>query len=241
MEGIELIDLTLRSGNTVILDHINESIAGGEFYCLVGSSGSGKSSLIKAINGLVPYIEGEVIVGGDSIYKYTQAEMLNFHRRCGYVFQNAAMISGMSLMDNLSIGFKYHSEYSESQIEERILPELEYFDFNTNLLAKTPTFLSAGERMISCIIRAYLKKPDYFFWDEPFGSLDHIYQAKVKERLLESKRNKKTTILITNRVGLAMELADRIGILDKGKIIASDTPEEIQKSTNATVKKLLKL
>ncbi len=237
--GIELINLSMKIGETVILNNINERINSGECYCLLGTSGSGKSSLLKAINGLAPYVQGEVVVDGENIYAYSQVEMLNYHRRCGFVFQNAALLSNMSVMENLVLGFRYHSELSESQITQRVLPELEYYDMNTNLLNQQPSFLSAGEKMISCIIRAHLKQPSYFFWDEPLSSLDHIYQSKVKQRMIEMKQKGITMILVTNRAGLAFELADRIGILDKGQLIASATPEEIQKETHETVQILL--
>ena len=85
------------------------------------------------VNGLTPQVEGSVSIQGNDIYEYSPTEMLRFHRRCGYVFQNAALIGNMTLMENLSLGFRYHDELAHDQIMDKILPHFEFFDIENGL------------------------------------------------------------------------------------------------------------
>jgi phospholipid/cholesterol/gamma-HCH transport system ATP-binding protein len=237
MNGIELHNVTYRVGEVTIIDNFSEFIPEGSIYCLIGSSGSGKTSLIKIINGLVMSIEGAVLVNGDNIYTLKPQPMLDYHRQCGLVFQNSGLISNMTVFENLSLPFEYHSDLKKQNIFDKIIPYFEEFSLSTTILSMRPAFLSSGEKTIVCIIRAMMKDPEFCFWDEPH--LDHIHQQKIKNIIIDKKRMGKTNLLVTSNTTLAMQIADKIGILHKGQLIGSGTPSEIKKNKNQTIQQLI--
>ncbi|MES0489027.1 MAG: ATP-binding cassette domain-containing protein [Leptospirales bacterium] len=239
MSEIVLDNVGLVSNSTQILENINETIFRGELYCILGTSGSGKSTLLKVINGLLIEIEGKVIVQGKSIYNYSPKEMLNYHNRCGFVFQTSALISNMTVFDNLALCFQYHTNLTKIEIFEKIEPHLAYFDVDTTILEQRPAFLSNGEKQIFGIIRALLRDPEYRFWDQPLSSLDHIYQNRVQKLIEKSRDEGKTTILVSNHPKYALKVADRIGILHQGRLIASETPRVIKKTKDSIIKRLI--
>jgi len=239
MSEIVLENVGLVSNSTQILEGINETIYRGELYCILGTSGSGKSSLLKVINGLLIEIQGKVVVEGKSIYKYSPKQMLNYHNRCGFIFQKAALVSNMTIFDNLALSFRYHTHLTKIEIFNKVEPLLEHFDVDLNLLEQRPAFLSSGEKQTFGIIRALLREPDYLFWDQPLSNLDNITQTKVKKLIEKAPSEGKTTILVTNDSKYAFKVADRIGILHQGRLIASDTPKAIKKINNSIIERLI--
>jgi len=241
MSDIVLQNLSLSIGNTTILSDISENIYSGELYCIMGKSGSGKTAVLKALNGLYTDVQGLVQFDGNNIYNFNTKDMLRFHRKCGFVFQNAALISSMSVMENLSLSFYYHAKISENDTLSMIEPHLEFFGLSKKILKSNPSYLSPGEKIIICTIRALLKNPDFFFWDEPIANLDSITRDKIIALILKLKKLKKTNIIVTNSSGFALKYADHIGILDEGVLIASGTPSDLKKKKNPVVKNLLKV
>ena len=239
MSEIILENVGLESNATQILKGINETIYQGELYCILGTSGSGKSSLLKVINGLLIEIQGKVIIENKSIYNYTPKQMLNYHNQCGFVFQNAALINNMTIFDNLALPFQYHTNLTKVEIFEKIEPHLAYFNVDTTLLEQRPAFLSSGEKQIFGIIRAILRDPEYLFWDQPLSTLDHIIQGKVKKLIEKFRSEGKTTILVSNDSKYILKVADRVGILHQGKLIASNTPKIIKKLKDSIIESLI--
>ncbi len=229
MGSIYIKDVTLKYNKTVVIDKLTERISEGESYVILGLSGSGKTTLLKIAAGLSLVASGEVEVNGKNILRYSQHQMLEYHKSCGFVFQNSALISNMSIYENLSLYFNYHTKLSEKEIYEKIKIYLDYAGFD-NDLSQRPNILSTGEKMLINIVRAISHEPEYIFWDSPMSNLDTHYQNRVKNIISDFKKQKKTMVLATGDIDFALSISDKIGILQKGRIIESGTPDEIKNS-----------
>jgi ABC-type multidrug transport system ATPase subunit len=229
MGSIYIKDVTMKYANTSVIDNLTERISDGEFYAILGISGSGKTTLLKIAAGLSLITSGAVEVDGKNIFKYSQKQMLDYHRCCGFVFQNSALISNMSIYENLSLYYNYHTDLSENDIYQKIKKYLDYVGFD-NDISQRPNILSTGEKMLINTIRAVSHEPDFIFWDSPLSNLDTHYQNRIRKIIMDFKNQKKTMIMATGDTDFAFSIADRIGILKKGKIIESGTTEEIKNS-----------
>ncbi len=238
MVTIEIDNLTVKFEDYFVLNNITEYISKGEIFCIFGPTGSGKTTLLKSIVGLVFPYSGKVLIEGKNIFKFSQKNMLEFHKNCGFVFQNAALISNLSIYENLSLYYNYHTNMKEKEIYEISSYYLNLFNFDNDLSLR-PSSLSIGEKMIVNIVRAISHDPDYLFFDNPFASLDVTNQRKVKNIIYEMKEKNKTVIVVTNDSKTLFEIADRIAILDEGVIIERGEKKDILNSNNPRVKEIL--
>ncbi len=238
MGKIVLDKVTVCFDGMFALDGVSGVVEDGEIFVIIGSSGSGKSTLLKAIAGLQWGTEGKIFVDGEDITRYTKSAMLDYHRRSGYVFQNAALISNMSIYDNLALYYRYHTDMSEDDIRVIISDMLTLFDLKDDLNNR-PNTLSTGERIIVGIVRAISHDPEYVFWDEPLANLDSVATRRIEDLILGLKEQGKTMIIVTHDIKFAFRMADHIGILSEGKLIESGTSDEIQSSKKKEVLDLL--
>lgn len=241
MNTIELYNVTLQTGESTLLEDISIQIKEGELFGIMGTSGSGKSTLLKVINGLAIDVEGEVLLKGENIYQFRPEKMLEYHTRAGFIFQNAALISNMSVMENLALGFQYHQGMNMQEVFEQVEPHLEYFGISGQLLSQRPGTLSSGEKMLISIVRALAKNPEFIFWDQPLAPLDFIHQRKLLRLIEKYKEEGRTMIMVTNHSEIAMDYSDHLGILEEGRLIASGTPQALRRSRNKTVKMLTRV
>lgn len=238
MGNITIKNLTVKFEGNTVLDGVSEKIKNGELYVILGTNGSGKSTLLKTIAGLTLTQGGTVEVNGKNILSFSQKNMLDYHKTCGFVFQNAALISNMSVYENLSLYYNYHTKMTEKEIYEKIKPFLDYTGFQDDLSCR-PSVLSMGEKMLVGIVRAISHDPEFVFWDNPLSMLDTMGQKRIKQIIEDMKKKKKTMLLVTNDSDFAFQAADRIGILNKGRILESGTPREIKASKEKVTRELL--
>jgi ABC-type multidrug transport system ATPase subunit len=238
MSGINIKHLKVVFDTNTVIPGFSENIRDGEFYAILGPTGSGKTTLLKAIAGLVLVQGGSVVVDGNDTAAFNQKRMLDFHKECGFVFQNSALISNNSIYENLSLYYNYHTKMTEKEIYEHIKPFLDYVGFEDDLSMR-PSVLSTGEKMLVNIVRAISHNPKIVFWDNPFSMLDPSGQKRVKQIIEDLKQQKKTMLLVTNDYEYAFKSADRIGILSKGQLLESGTPREIKASKQKVTKELL--
>jgi len=238
MGKIVIKNLSVYLSDNIILDRIFETIEDGEFYVLLGESGSGKTTFLKAIAGLLFKPKGIVEVDGENIYSFNQKKMLKYHTKCGFVFQNSSLISNMSIYDNLALYFRYNTNLSEKEIERKIYEKLELVHF-TDDLNQRPAASSIGEKMLVNIVRAIIHNPDYVYFDNPFANLDYVKKEIVKNIILDLKKMKKTIVLVTSDTKFALENADKIGILCQGSILESGNPDYIKNTKYSYTKNLI--
>lgn len=221
MSELTLTKISKRFGNTVALHDVSLRIESGEFICLLGASGCGKTTLLRIIAGLAKHDQGEIILDGQRI------DGVACHvRNIGMVFQSLALFHHMNVGDNVAYGLKMRGAALEER-HQRADELLKTVDLDGYALRQIAS-LSGGQKQRVAIARALALEPHLFLMDEPFSALDaglrdHL-QVEVKQL---QQRLGVTTVFVTHDQREAMALADRIVILNEGVIEQAATPAEI--------------
>lgn len=235
--AIRLSAVTKRYGAVVALDGVDLSVATGEFVALVGGSGSGKTTLLKTINGLIRPDGGEVRVSGEDVAAILPHLL---RRRIGYVFQDVGLFPHLSVAENIVITPKL-LRWDAARMAERVETLLKLVALPQEVAARPPSALSGGQRQRVGVARALAAEPVLMLMDEPFGALDPVTRDAlgVDYRALHQRLGL-TTIMVTHDITEAVLLADRIVVLDHGRILADGTPRDLlASSTNPVVRALL--
>jgi len=223
--NISIHNLCKSYADVAALDAIRLDIASGELLALLGPSGSGKTTLLRAIAGLEPIDHGRILFGDIDATRLSVQE-----RRVGFVFQHYALFRHMSVLDNVTFGLrvrKRRERPAREEIKSRGLKLLDLVQLS-GLEARYPNQLSGGQRQRVALARALAIEPRVLLLDEPFGALD----AKVRRELrlwLRQLHDETgyTTIFVTHDQEEALELADRVVVMNQGRIEQVDTPEAI--------------
>jgi osmoprotectant transport system ATP-binding protein len=212
-------------GGTTAVDSVSVEIAAGSFVALVGASGSGKSTLLKMINRLIEPSAGNVTIGGEAALS---VEPHALRRRIGYVFQNIGLFPHLSVADNIAIGLKLSNHGDTASQAARVTELLDLVDLPTGFAARMPDELSGGQRQRVGVARALATAPGLMLMDEPFGALDPVTrdQLGVAIRALHDRLGL-TTIMVTHDMAEALLLADRVLVMEAGKIVADASPREL--------------
>src|SRR5882724_3036682 len=219
--AISVKNVTKRFGDFVALDGVSIDVPDGGLTALLGPSGSGKSTLLRVIAGLEQPDEGQVLISGeDSTGTRVQ------DRNVGFVFQHYAAFKHMTVYDNIAFGLKIKGEGSGT-IRERVKQLIDLVHL-TGFEKRFPNQLSGGQRQRMALARALAVEPRVLLLDEPFGALD----AKVREDLRAWLRRLHdevhvTTVLVTHDQAEALDVADRIAVLNKGRIEQVGSPTDV--------------
>ena len=223
--SIEIRNVAKRFGNFVALDNVSLHVPDGELVALLGPSGCGKTTLLRIIAGLEKADEGRILFDGDDA---TQRHVRE--RQVGFVFQHYALFRHMNVFENVAFGLRVRprsTRPSETQIQEKVhqLLKLVQLDWLAN---RYPSQLSGGQRQRIALARALAVEPKVLLLDEPFGALD----ARVRKELRRWLRRLHdeihvTSVFVTHDQEEALEVADRIVVLNQGRIEQVGTPEEV--------------
>ncbi|MBL0729746.1 sulfate/molybdate ABC transporter ATP-binding protein [Piscinibacter sp. HJYY11] len=223
--SIEIRNLNKAFGKTVVCDNINLDIPSGELVALLGPSGSGKTSLLRIIAGLERPDSGSVLFHGeDATYDDVR------DRHVGFVFQHYALFGHMSIFENVAFGLRVRPKAtrpSEAKIKEKVMELLKLVQLDW-LADRYPHQLSGGQRQRIALARALAVEPKVLLLDEPFGALD----AKVRKELRRWLRRLHdemhvTSVFVTHDQDEAMEVADRVVVMNLGKIEQDGSPDEV--------------
>lgn len=240
MENIvEYKQVSKSYGGSVIIDDFNLTIGHGDFLCIVGSSGSGKTTIMKMINGLIMPDSGTVLVEGKSI---AQTELIGLRRKIGYVIQGNALFPHMTVAEN--IGYVLRLEkVSAAEQDRRVKESLQLVGLSIDLLDRYPDELSGGQQQRVGIARAYVNRPNILLMDEPFGAVDSITRYQLQNDLKRIHRQTNCSVVfITHDIQEAFKLATHILVLDKGKIEQYGRATEIKNSPQTPfVKELIQM
>ena len=215
-----------RFGSVEALAPLDLSVAGGSFVALVGASGSGKSTLLRCVNRLDEAAgavrEGRVSIGGEPVDAVPPDEL---RRRIGYVFQSIGLFPHMTVAQNVEIGRRVRGG---TMPEAEVAGLLDSVGLDPALAARMPSELSGGQRQRVGVARALAESPQILLLDEPFGALDPVTRAALGERVrkLHDARGL-TTLMVTHDMAEALLLADRVLVLEKGRIVADAAPAEL--------------
>lgn len=222
---IELKNVTRRFGETIAVDNLNLTVETGEVCVLVGSSGCGKSTTLRMINRLLPHSAGEILVDGESVTAMNPEQLrLNM----GYVIQGTGLFPHWTVARNIAM-VPQLLKWPRDRIEARVHELMTLLDLDPATHAhKYPQQLSGGQAQRVGVARALAADPNILLMDEPFGALDAITRENLQLEMLRIQRQvRKTTVFVTHDIDEALRLATRIAVMDQGRIIQHDTPENI--------------
>lgn len=210
------VSKTYNSGETYAVSNVSLEIPKGEFFVLLGSSGSGKSTVLKMTNRLIEPSEGSIWLGG---VNSASIPSIKLRRTFGYVFQGVGLFPHMSVERNVGIVLELEGA-SRGAIKERVSELLEVVDLPAKQYAsRFPIELSGGQRQRVGVARALASEPDCLLMDEPFGALDAVTREEMQHEIkrLSSELNK-TVLFVTHDIFEAVFLADRIGVMHRGRL-----------------------
>jgi phospholipid/cholesterol/gamma-HCH transport system ATP-binding protein len=222
-----------------VLSGVDLRVGRGEKLSIVGPSGTGKSVLLKTTIGLIVPDVGDVIVDGESVYSSPDA-LQRARKKVSYVFQYAALFDSMTTYENVAFGIREdeRARLDEREVLRRVCEALEDVNLEPEVvLPKLPSELSGGMRKRVGLARALIGEPSIVLYDEPVTGLDPVNTAAV-DHLIEQIAGKKrvTSLIVTHDIEGALEISDRIALLDHGKVRFAGTPAEFRASTDPLVR-----
>ncbi len=219
--SITLDQITKRYQNTPVVNDVSLDVGDGEFFVLLGASGSGKSTLLRAIAGLTGVDHGRISLHGRDVTHVSPRK-----REVGFVFQNYALFKHMSVADNIEFALRVRGVDKAERIARR--KELLRLVALEGMDERLPTQLSGGQQQRVAVARALAHKPQVLLMDEPFGALDAKIREELRRTIREVQRELKiSTILVTHDQEEAFALADRIGVMNLGRLLEIGRPEEL--------------
>lgn len=211
-------------GNVVALDNISFKINEGEFVCLVGTSGSGKTTAMRMINRMNIPSSGTVEIDGRDISKLNEVDL---RRQIGYVIQQIGLMPHMTIYENIVMVPKL-LKWPKDKMDRIATDLIEKADLPVSYLDYYPSELSGGQQQRVGVLRALAADQEIILMDEPFGALDPITRETLQTLIKRLQQEMgKTVVFVTHDMDEAIKLSDRIAVMDKGKIVQFDTPENI--------------
>ena len=222
------ISKQFKESTSIAVDNVSLTIEHGEFITILGSSGCGKTTLLKLINRLYDAQQGSIEFFGEDI---SNTDPVEFRRKIGYVIQQVGLFPHMTIAGNIATVpriLKWPRETIDARVEELLnLVGLEPSEFRN----RYPVQLSGGQQQRVGLARALAANPDVMLLDEPFGAIDAITRINLQDELLKIyQASKKTYLFVTHDITEAFKLGSRVLIMDKGKIQQFDTPQNIAKN-----------
>jgi osmoprotectant transport system ATP-binding protein len=217
------------TGGRQLLREVSLTIAPGTTTALLGRSGSGKTTLLRTVNALVRPTSGRVLVGEQDV---TTTDTIALRRSIGYVIQETGLFPQMSIERNIGMSLELAGK-PKAEIASRAREMLRLVGLPEDVLGRYPWQLSGGQRQRVGLARALANEPSVLLMDEPFGALDPLTRAEMQTMLRELlHRVGKTTLIVTHDLEEALYLADRIVLLESGRIVADLPAVDVRSSTN---------
>jgi phospholipid/cholesterol/gamma-HCH transport system ATP-binding protein len=228
-----------RFGTRTVLKGLTFEINEGEILFVLGTSGTGKSVLLKNIVGLLRPDEGKIWIDGQEVSKLSEEEYFPIRKKCGMVFQHPALFDSLTVYENVAFGLRKHYQMPEDKIKARVRECLSLVNLS-GIEHKMPAEISYGMQKRVSLARTVAIEPRILLFDEPTTGLDPVTTNAVNNLIQDlSHKLKTTSIVVSHDMGCALDIADRILVLDKGEIVAQGTPEELKKSQQPLVKDFL--
>ena len=237
--AIDVDHLVTHYGPRKILDDISFQARQGEIMVIMGGSGSGKSTLLRHLLGLHQPTSGSIKLLGKDITRLSADEMYDLRKNMGVAFQGGALFNSMTVGENVELPLREHTKLDENtmRIMSRMKLEVVNLAGFENLM---PSELSGGMIKRAALARAIVMDPRLLFFDEPSAGLDPVVSAELDELILILRDAMNMTIVVvTHELESAFKIADRITVLDQGRILMSDTVAAVRASTNERIQSLL--
>lgn len=227
---IQFKKVVKRFGERTILKGISFELQEGEILFILGTSGTGKSVLLKSIVGLLRPDEGEIYVDRQEVSRLSEAEYAPVRKKCGMVFQHPALFDSLTIFDNVAFGLRKHFKMSEAEIKVKVRRALTMVNL-TGIESKYPAEISYGMQKRVSLARTVAIIPRVLLFDEPTTGLDPITTNAVNTLIQDLSRTLgATSLVVSHDMACALAIADKIIVLDQGLIVAQGTPKEMLQS-----------
>ncbi len=227
-DAIEVKDLHIAFGANEILRGITFTVKRGEILVLMGLSGTGKSTTVRALAGLLKPTSGEVKINGNSIPDMDPKDLEKLRQRIGFCFQHGALFDSMTIGENVAFGLREHTKLSEEELQSIVAEKLSIVDLE-GMEHRYPSQLSGGMQKRASFARTIATDPDIVLYDEPTTGLDPIITRVINELILDLQRRlNATSIVITHDLKGAYLIADKILMIHQGRAVFYGTPKEFQ-------------
>lgn len=225
MNVIELKDITMSYGSDRILEHFNLRVEQGTFLTMIGSSGCGKTTALKLMNGLLTPEQGTVLINGTDI---SHTDINSLRRNIGYVIQEVGLFPHMTIEKNIGYVPNLYKNPDKAAIAARARELAGIVGLEAAMLERYPSELSGGQRQRAGIARALMNAPKIILMDEPFGAVDEITRKRLQEEILRIHEELGgTMVFVTHDIREALKLGSRVLVMDQGKVIQDGTPQEL--------------
>nr|WP_286675331.1 ABC transporter ATP-binding protein [Clostridium sp. CH2] len=225
---IEFKNVSKIFKNQTVLKDVSFKIDKGELVSIIGESGCGKTTTLKMINSLIKPSSGKILIDGENIgFK----DVIKLRRNMGYVIQQTGLFPHMTIRENIEI-IPRLEKVEKSNIEKKTYELMDMVGLNAEeYLDRYPTELSGGQQQRIGVARAFATNPEIILMDEPFSALDPITRLQLQDELIDlQSKVRKTIVFVTHDMDEAIRIADKICIMNGGRIIQYDTPENILKN-----------
>jgi phospholipid/cholesterol/gamma-HCH transport system ATP-binding protein len=233
--GVQVRGLRKSFDGQEVLKGVDLEIQPGEIFVIMGPSGSGKSVLLKHIIGLETPDAGEILINGEVV----QAAEIAAKYRMALVFQSGALLSSLTVGENVGLYLAEHQLKSPEEIQKIVTEKLEAVGLK-DVTDKMPNELSGGMKKRVAIARALASDPQLILYDEPTSELDPLSAVVIGEEILDLKKQiRVTSIVVSHDRDLAFGVADRIAVINEGRILIVGTPDEVKKFDDPLVRRFL--
>lgn len=235
---IEMRNIKKTYDNKNIIKDLSLNINKGEFITVIGSSGCGKTTMLKMINGLNTPNDGDIFINGNNI---KNENIIELRRKIGYSIQGSALFPHMTIEKNIAYVPNLINNKNKEKTKKSVLELIKTVGLEESILTRYPEQLSGGQQQRVGIARALAAQPEILLMDEPFGAVDEITRKQLQEEIVRIHKELGVTIIfITHDIKEALNLGTRVLVMDKGEIVQFDKPEIIKNDpTNDFVRQLV--
>ena len=239
---IEIFNLSKNFDNKNILKKINLKITKGESIVIIGKSGSGKSLFMKCVLGILKPSQGEILIKNKNFFSIKRDEQDLILKSIGVTFQGNALFDSMRIWENISFKLSQNNFFKFSQLKEKVEFSLNQVGLSNSIMYQFPSQLSGGMQKRVAIARAIIDEPEILIFDEPTSGLDPVTGNKINNLIMNNvKRLGSTSITITHDLSSLNKIANKVAMINEGKIIWHGEKEDLQKSKNKTLNEFINI
>lgn len=223
-----------------VLKDVNLEINDGEILAVLGQSGSGKSVLLRHLIGLMKPDQGRIEINGDLVTELPEKELLKVRKKIGYLFQDGALYDFMSVFENIAFPLREHTKLDGLAIRKKITGVLKMIGLE-GVEGKYPSELSGGMRKRVALARAIILDSKTLFCDEPTSGLDPIRSRDISDLIRDvSRQFQCTTVIASHDIDNSFRIADRLILINEGKIVIAGSPEQLRASKDNFVQEFIR-
>ena len=239
---IEILNLSKSFDNKNILKKINLTITKGESLVIIGKSGSGKSLLMKCVLGILKPSQGEILIKNKNFFSVKRDEQDLILKSIGVTFQGNALFDSMRIWENISFKLSQNNFFKFSQLKEKVEFSLNQVGLSNSIMYQFPSQLSGGMQKRVAIARAIIDEPEILIFDEPTSGLDPVTGNKINSLIIDNvKRLGSTSITITHDLSSLNKIANKVAMINEGKIIWYGEKQDLKKSKNKTLNEFINI